>query len=326
MIAQPPTWQRIGKIFDPTEHDLPAGCREYAQSPQALVCDDYVRVYFSTREREPGSGKFLSHVAFVDYDKDLARVIRVSDQPVIPLGERGCFDEHGIFPFNVLRVGNQVYAYTCGWSRRTSVSIETGIGLAISDDGGTTFHRYGRGPVLSSSLHEPCLVGDAFVKVIGGTFHMWYIFGRPWRLFPGRSEPDRIYKIAHATSTDGVNWTKDAGEQLIKDKIGDDECQALPTVVQSAGRFHMYFCFRCPDDFRANPDRGYRIGYAFSDDLIHWQRDDELVGLGSSSSNNEWDSHMACYPHAFRHQENLYLLYNGNEFGRYGFGMAVAML
>ena len=44
-------WRRLGKIFDPTEHPLPPGCVDYAQAPQALVLDDRVRIYFSTRER-----------------------------------------------------------------------------------------------------------------------------------------------------------------------------------------------------------------------------------------------------------------------------------
>ena len=37
---------------------------------------------------------------------------------------------------------------------------------------------------------------------------MWYIFGHPWKNFSGQSEPDRIYKIAHAVSQDGIEWEK----------------------------------------------------------------------------------------------------------------------
>ncbi len=45
-------WKKLGKIFDPTDHSLPNGCVEFAQSPQALVCADFIRVYFSTRKRD----------------------------------------------------------------------------------------------------------------------------------------------------------------------------------------------------------------------------------------------------------------------------------
>ena len=31
---------------------------------------------------------------------------------------------------------------------------------------------------------------------------------------------------------------------------------------------------------------------------------------------------MQCYPHVFECDGKVYLLYNGNEFGRHGFGLA----
>src|SRR5271155_1675522 len=59
-------WRKLGKIFDPTEHALPNDCVQFAQSPQALVFDEFIRVYFSTRALDKSNGKPLSHVAFVD--------------------------------------------------------------------------------------------------------------------------------------------------------------------------------------------------------------------------------------------------------------------
>lgn len=314
-------WKRLGKIFDPTEHNLPNSCEQFAQSPQALVFDDFVRIYFSTRSVDEKNGKYLSHIAFVDMRKNLRDIIRVSDHAVIELGKLGCFDEHGIFPMNVLRVGDAIYGYTCGWNRRSSVSVDTAVGLAISSDGGLTFERHGDGPVLAASLHEPFLVGDGFVKLIDGVFHMWYIFGTSWKEFSHDAPADRTYKIAHATSKNGVDWIKNDGRKIIPDKLGEYECQALPSVVQVGDRWHMFFCYRHSFDFRRNPERGYRIGHAWSDDLIEWTRDDDDPSL--TTHEGEWDSDMACYPHAFECAENVYLLYNGNEFGRLGFGLAM---
>ena len=176
-------WRKVARIFDPSLHALPNGCVGFAQAPQALPFDDFVRVYFSTRALDQRNGKYLSHIAFADFASDMRSIVRVSDRTVIPLGDLGAFDEHGIFPMNVLRHGDAVYAYTCGWSRRISVSVETAIGLAISRDDGLTFQRLGAGPVLAASLHEPFLVGDACVKTIGGRFHAWYIFGTCWRRY-----------------------------------------------------------------------------------------------------------------------------------------------
>ena len=314
-------WTKLGKIFDPTQHQLPNGCVQFAQSPQTLVFEDFVRIYFSTRAVDPGNGKYLSHIAFVDMRKNLREIIHVSNQTVIPLGELGCFDEHGIFPMNVLRYGNAVYGYTCGWNRRVSVSVDTAIGLAISHDDGKTFKRIGPGPVLSASLHEPCLVGDGFVKVINDVFHMWYIFGTGWKRFSAEAPPDRTYKIGHAVSSDGIHWRKEEARQIIIDRLGPDESQALPSVIQIDNIFHMFFCYRQSFDFRNNKSRGYRIGHAYSADLLNWTRDDENPLLEPSAG--EWDSDMLCYPHVFECDSKVYLLYNGNEFGRFGFGLAV---
>ncbi len=198
---------------------------------------------------------------------------------------------------NVLRVGDAVYGYTCGWNRRVSVSVDTAIGLAISRDEGLTFQRIGEGPVLAASLHEPCLVGDGFVKVIGGQFHMWYIFGTGWKRYAAGAPPDRTYKIGHAVSGDGIEWVKEEARPIIEDRLGPPESQALPTVIAAGDRFHMFFCYRQSFDFRNNPARGYRIGHAYSDDLVDWTRDDQNPSLDGTPG--EWDSDMQCYPHAF---------------------------
>jgi hypothetical protein len=312
-------WKKLGKIFDPTQHKLANDCVRFAQSPQALVFDEFLRIYFSTRSVDKSNGKFLSHIAFVDMGKNIRDIIRVSDKTVIPLGELGCFDEHGIFPMNVMRHGGVVYGYTCGWSRRVSVSVDTAIGLAISHDDGLTFHRVGNGPVLAASPHEPCLIGDGFVKFIDGVFHMWYIFGTGWKRFSRDAAPDRTYKIGHAVSADGIDWVKDEARQIIADYLGPDESQALPTVIGIDGRYHMFFCYRQSYDFRRNSDRSYRIGHAWSDDLVDWTREDQNP---FDVTPGDWDSDMLCYPHVFECDGKVYLLYNGNAFGCYGFGLA----
>lgn len=314
-------WKKLGKIFDPRDHRLPNGCLEFAQSPQALVCGDFVRIYFSTRQKDPKNGKYLSHVAFVDMAPHFREVMQVAKRGVIELGKLGCFDEHGIFPMNVLRVRDQVYGYTCGWNRRVSVSVDTSIGLAISQDNGLTFQKTGDGPIMTSSLLEPFLVGDPFVHIYENRFHMWYIFGTKWKKFFPNDPPDRTYKIGHAVSDDGVAWQKEEGRQIISDALNADESQALPTVIKIGCRYHMWFCYRQSSDFRKNPNRAYRLGYAFSDDLANWTRDDSNAGITVSAEG--WDSEMLCYPHVFEWAGNTYLLYNGNEFGRHGFGAAI---
>ena len=311
-------WKKLGKIFDPTHHKLANNCFQYAQSPQTIVFDDFIRIYFSTREKD-NIGKFKSHIAFVDFNKTFTNIINISNHTVIELGELGCFDEHGIFPINVLRDNGRILAFTSGWNRKVSVNVDASIGLAISYDNGLTFNKVGNGPILTSSCHEPFLVGDGFVIKQENTFHMWYIYGSKWITDIDENEPQRIYKIAHATSQDAINWKRD-GKQIIGDKLNEEECQALPSVLYFNKKYHMVFCYREAIGFRKLKNRGYRLGYAYSEDLITWTRDDKNLGIDYTVG--EWDSDMMCYPHIFNCEDKIYLLYNGNEFGRFGFGLA----
>jgi sucrose-6-phosphate hydrolase SacC (GH32 family) len=163
-------------------------------------------------------------------------------------------------------------------------------------------------------------VGDGFVKVIDGVFHMWYIFGTGWKRYASDAPPDRTYKIGHAVSRDGIAWVKEEARRIVADRLGPEESQALPTVIEIGGRHHMFFCYRQSFDFRSNVARGYRIGHAWSDNLRNWTRDDNNPRWEIRPG--QWDSDMQCYPHVFECDGHVYLLHNGNQFGRFGFGLS----
>lgn len=311
-------WKKIGQIFDFEKSPFKERFISHAQSPQAVVFDDFVRIYFSTRKKDTES-TFISHPQYVDFRKDFSEIIDYSKEDIIALGKLGCFDEHGIFPFSPLKLEDGIYAYTTGWTRRISVSVDAGIGFAASKDNGKTFNKLGDGPILSSSLYEPFLVGDAFVQRFENKFYMFYIFGEKWSKRTDEQEPQRVYKIAYAISEDGINWIK-ANKKIIEHQYDENECQALPTVIKIGSSYHMYFCYRHQFGFREEKEKGYRFGYAYSNDLMDWTRDDSKVGIDVSESG--WDSDMMCYPHVFEMDNQVYMLYNGNEFGKYGFGLA----
>jgi len=147
---------------------------------------------------------------------------------------------------------------------------------------------------------------------------MYYLSGSEWIMHDGR--PEIVYKIRMATSFDGVNWSK-LNKNIISNYLEDTEAQAGPDVFFHNGKYNMYFVYRAALDFRNNKSNGYRIGYAYSYDLLKWTRDDENVGIGYSEEG--WDSSMLHYPHIFQLDGRLYMLYNGNDFGKYGFGLAV---
>lgn len=315
-------WKRLGLLFDPENDKHFLSYEGFAQSPQVLEVDGRNRTYFSIRSKDD-EGLFRSQVSYVDFDRSFSCVVGYPRKEVIPLGELGTFDEHGIFPFSPCRVEDRVYGYTCGWSRRVSVSVETATGLAISHDQGESFQKIGTGPVMTNSLNEPFLVGDSFVRYYNGTFHMWYIFGQRWIRHPHTRVPERVYKIACAKSKDGIQWTR-YGKAILNERLGFNECQALPSVVFWDNKYHMVFCYRDVFDFRTTRDKAYRLGYAYSSDLLTWHRDDSQVESAFEDCQpGDWDYEMKCYPHFCISGGSLYLLYNGNDFGRGGFGAAV---
>jgi hypothetical protein len=64
----------------------------------------------------------------------------------------------------------------------------------------------------------------------------------------------------------------------------------------------------------------YKIGFAESFDGLSWIRKDGDVGIDASSTG--WDSKMLEYPYVFKHKDEFYMLYNGNNYGEDGFGLA----
>ena len=312
------TWRKLGRVFDPRNVSDRPWLNEFAQAPSAILFDDFVRIYFSCRPPADVAGQYVSYSAFVDLDRrDLFKVLRVAEQPILPLGATGTFDEFGTYPVSVIRCDDRLRAYYAGWTRCESVPFNVAIGCAESIDDGQTFQKLGPGPIISYSLDEPYVMSGPKVRRFAGGWYLFYIAGRKWKLVSGRPEP--VYRIRMATSPDGLRWTK-VGRDLVGCRIEEDEAQASPDVVFANGRYHMFFCYRYSEDYRSR-EKGYRIGYAWSDDLLDWHRDDSKAGIDVSKDG--WDSEMVSYPHVFDVDGTTYLAYLGNQVGREGFGLAV---
>lgn len=310
-------WHKIGRVFDPRSAVNRSWLKEFAQAPSTVIHDSFIRVYFSCRPQADTNGQYVSYSAYVDLDRsDLTRVLSVAENPILPLGELGCFDEFGVYPVSVIQSGPNFRAYYGGWTRCESVPFNVGIGCAESEDGGKTFHRLGPGPIIGYSPDEPFVLSGPKIRRFGDIWYLFYIAGRLWKVVDDRPEP--VYRIRMATSTDGLSWKK-LGADLIPPRIEADEAQASPDVFFRDGRYHMFFCYRYSEGYRSH-ERGYRIGYAVSDDLIHWNRRDELAGLSPSSEG--WDSEMVSYPHVFEVDGVVYMAYLGNGVGKEGFGLA----
>lgn len=311
-------WKKLGRIFDPTQLKNVDYIEEFAQAPATLIFKDFVRVYFSCRPKADANGQYVSYSSYVDLDrKNLFNILRFSEKPILPLGDLGTFDEFGTYPVSVIQRENEYWVYYAGWTRCESVPFNVAIGVGISNDDGKSFTKIGSGPILSYSSEEPFILSGPKIRYFNKKYFLFYISGKKWILDNGKPEP--VYRIRMASSKDGINWTKH-NEDLIKTKLEIDEAQASPDVFYENGKYHMFFCYRHSKGYRSK-EFGYRIGYAFSDNLEEWIRDDENVGIDVSEEG--WDSEMISYPHVFKLDGKTYMMYLGNEVGRYGFGLAI---
>lgn len=310
-------WKKLGRVFIPQEVENISWLKEFAQAPSVLIYEEFIRVYFSCRPAADSNGQYVSYSAFIDLNREnLFERVNISKEPILKLGELGTFDEFGTYPSSVIRNGNDLFVYYGGWTRCESVPFNVAIGIAKSDDDGKTFNKLGPGPVLSYSVDEPFILSGPKIRIFNNKWYLWYIAGTKWILDNGKPEP--VYKIRMAVSEDGLNWTK-INKDLIESKVEENEAQASPDVFIYEGKYHMYFCYRYSSNYRGK-NNGYRIGYASSDDMINWKRDDSKAGIDISESG--WDSEMISYPHVFELDKNIYMLYLGNQVGRYGFGIA----
>jgi len=278
------------------------------------INDNLYHIFFSSRNK---NGKSLPYYIASEVNNGNIKIQGAPVGPILDLGELGTFDDSGIMPTCLLRKDGKIYLYYIGWNPQVTVSYRLAIGLAISTDNGKTFSRYSKGPVCDRSLEEPFFNTAPFVMVEKDLWRMWYISCTHWQMINNYPEPS--YHVKYAESADGIHWKKDGVICLDY----DDRAEALgrPCVVKQGGQYHMFFSYRKVRDYRSMAGEGYQIGLALSENGVNWQKKYDETGIALSPTG--WDDKMMEYCHVFEHQGKFYMLYNGNDFGKEGFGYAV---
>jgi len=307
------SWRKLGHVFSP------AGDADWNVShAQVPVVDTghagRWRIYYGTRDRDN-----RTHTSYIDVEAGNPRhVLYVHPKPILPLGEIGTFDDCGVMPSWILERDGRKYLYYIGWTVRNTVPYHNSIGLAVSDDGGDTFRKFAPGPLFSPTPVEPYFTGTSCVIVDRGVWKNWYLSCTRWERIDGQPEP--FYNIKYAESADGIHWSRD-GTVAIDYESEEEGGLVKASVLTSPDGYRMWYAHRKARRYRTDPACSYRIGYAESADGIRWERQDARAGIDVSADG--WDSQMLCYPHVFEHAGRRFLIYNGNGFGRSGFGAAV---
>jgi predicted GH43/DUF377 family glycosyl hydrolase len=298
------SWVKKGQIFKPEgQYDWVA---THAMLPIAdSIGEDLYRIYFSGRDKLN-----RSLIGYLEIDiNEPQHILKLSEKPVLGLGKLGCFDDNGVTPTWIVNHEGKKYMYYLGWNKGSTVRAAEVTGLAVSHDGGDTFKRFSKAPILGRTDREPYLIlVISCVLIEGKIWRMWYDSADEWL---NKDLPR--YNIKYAESKDGINWTR-KGIVSVDFKSPEESRVSRGCVMKEDGIYKMWFCY-------ALGSGGYRMGYAESGDGIQFQRKDEQVGIGLSESG--WDSEMICYPNVFNHKGQKYMLYCGNGYGKTGFGYAV---
>lgn len=121
------------------------------------------------------------------------------------------------------------------------------------------WEKYEGNPVFTKSAkswHDGIILGHSVIKS-GSGYKMWYAGGH---------SIESEFAIGYATSADGIHWTRYGNMPVFEGKAGSWEHSSagVPSVLQDGNKLHMWYLGGSAD--------GGTIGYATSDDGIHWNR------------------------------------------------------
>ncbi len=296
-------WQKLGLVYGPDGSSDWA--RHSALQPTPIVLGDRIRVFCGFRDDDG-----VSRAGFVDVAKDdPKKVLGASSDPVLDVGSFGTFDQHGVVPCAVIETNNELRMYYAGYLRGEKVRFRAFCGLAISKDQGASFARYSQVPVLDRTPEETLFRAIHSILRENGRWRIWYGGGSEFVLGKKKSLP--VYNIRYMESEDGIHFP-DHGDVAV-DILPGEHRVGRPYVIHQDGKYRMFFG-------KGSESNAYQLAYAESADGYSWTRRDDQIGLTGGPS--DWDSDMMAYPAVISSAGNTYMFYNGNDYGRAGFGCA----
>ena len=298
-------WEKLGQIYVPAKLGRHPKLLTHAANPLAVpMSGDTFRIFFSGRDESNRSS-----VGAVDIDIVLRRIVSEHANPFVTHGGEGSFYADGI------SIGNQYQAFGLrfilfmGWQAPKDTHWRGDIGrLILRDDLSLSIDQ--EAPFMGSDSVDPISLSYPWVHYHPSSgFQMWYGSTLTWDAGNG----EMIHVLNRASSEDGQIWSKHG--LAVPFQIGQAQAFSRPSVVQNpAGDYDMWF------SYRSGQGSTYRIGRARSMDGANWTL--MLDESGIDVSQHGWDSEMIEYPFVFDHAGERYMLYNGNGYGRTGFGLA----
>ncbi len=301
-------WTSYGLIFKPNSNLK--WMKSHAQLPTILRLSEKVsRIYFASRNK-----KQISHIGYFDFDLENKKVINYTKNPILFPGKIGNFDADGVYPSSIIEINNKIFLYFIGWNKGEKPPLfYAGIGLAISSDGGYTFEKLSCAPILSRSNYDPCLVTAPNVFWELDKLKMIYTSGLEWKVdLTGKLVS--YYHLKEALSEDGIKWIRNGKVAVELEKKERDISRSDIISFKNGTKVLMYGV-----NTSQNP---YRIKFSLKNNKGNWIRNDNIIKKIHLSKKG-FDSRLMSYPSCLWYKEELYMFYNGNNFGKEGVGLRV---
>lgn len=296
-------WEKLGNIYKAEwTHEKLAS---HAANPLPVHIEgDVFRIFYSGRDASNRSS-----VGFVDYDFGKRKIIFSPAEPAFVHGSAGSFYEHGVSIGSCYTVKNKQYMLFMGWQSPPDSHWHGEIGrLIISKE--LTLSLDPPSPFIGLNEEDSISLSYPWVIETDDEYEMWYGSTQTWHAKNG----EMVHVIKHACSTDGHRWT--SGTNDVPHVIGVAQAFSRPTVVTNEdGSLEMWF------SYRSGSGQTYRIGHATCPKGGTWSLALDECCLDISAQG--WDSEMVEYPYVFDHAGERFMLYNGNSYGKTGFGLAV---
>ena len=300
-------WKKLGRLYIPKDNNSHAKLLTHAANPLSVHMNgDVYRIFYSGRDDYNRSS-----VGAVDIDIINHKIIEEHRDPFFIHGEAGSFYSHGVSIGNCYSANGITYMLFMGWQNQPGKHWRGDIGrLILMED--LTLQLVSSDPFIGSDAVDPISLSYPWVQSsASGILDMWYGSTVSW----AADNDEMVHVINYATSEDGDTWLKHG--LSVPYEIGRAQAFSHPSVLRKSIReLDMWFSYRCGSGAK------YRIGYAKSfDNGIRWELDLKSSGIDVSESG--WDSEMIEYPFVFCHKDSCYMLYNGNGYGKTGFGLAL---
>lgn len=308
-------WKRLGQVFTPDSNYWWQQSYGILPTPWRYHPSGLEILYASTDKDQ--IGRVSSCILSL---RNEHFECKPTNRILLDSGELGRFDDCGVNPSCIVNHRGESFLFYVGYQRHDRTPYSLLPGIARWDEASGKFKRAQRNTVFPISESEfqirtaPFVIWDKAAK----KFRAWYVAGESWMEQQGHIYP--VYGLKHMRAASLHDWPT-AGESCCGIKRGEAETGfGRPWVIFSSleSRFYMWFSVRTLD---GSGKLKYRqMGFAESSDGLHWTRDDSRIQFAPSQCG--WDSEMICYASFFVHEGKLFMLYNGNENGKTGFGLA----